>query len=225
MKSKFFLIIITALVALAGCKKDNRKEPESKITGRVVFQSQPLGLRSNGVQLELWQKGYQLFNKIPVYIAQDGTFSAAVFDGDYLLTRLTGNGPWADNTDSISVQVNGTATIDVPVDPYFVIKNESIQKSDTNITATFNLQNVNTSKNLELVRIYVGKTLITDQNNNDANAKKLAADITDLSQPVTLSVKIPAALADKDYLYARIGVKTLDVGELLYTQSQKIVLK
>src|SRR6266542_1412629 len=129
MKNKFSLIIfILVLTAFAACKKDDRNKPGATITGRVVYQGQPIGLRSNGVQLELWQNGYQLFTKIPVNINQDGTFSAAVFNGDYKLTRLKGNGPWADNTDTIAVQVTGTVSVDVPVDPYFIIKNETIQK-------------------------------------------------------------------------------------------------
>src|SRR5438105_1762586 len=124
MKIKILSSLIIAFVIIfTGCKKDNYSPPGSTITGRVIYQSQPLGVRSNGVQLELWQHGFQLFSKIPVYLAEDGTFSASVFDGNYKLTLLKGNGPWADKTDSIDVTVKGAATVDVPVDPYFIIKN------------------------------------------------------------------------------------------------------
>ena len=225
MKHNTLLFFIVAAALFAGCKKDNKEEPKSFIQGRVVYQNQPVGVRSSGVQLELWQKGYPLYTKIPVYIAQDGSFSASVFNGNYKLTRLKGNGPWADNTDTIDVQVNGTANVDVPVDPYFIIKNETFQKSGTTVTATFNLQRVNTTKNLELVRIYLGKTIITDQINNDNIGTKLAAAITDLTQPVTVSVTIPASLTGVDYAYARVGVKTVGVTELLYSQPQKIQLQ
>jgi len=223
-----YLSIISLLVfisILSGCKKDNYDPPTSKLTGRVVYQNQPIGVRSNGVQLEIWQRGFQLFTKVPVYIAQDGTFSAALFDGDYKLTRLTGNGPWADNTDTINVSVRGTTAIDVPVDPYFIVKTETYAKSGNTINASFSLQRVNTTKNLELVRIYIGQTLITDQNNNAANTQRLAAAITDPTQPITLSATIPAALTGKDFVYARIGVKTVGVAELAYSMPQKIALK
>lgn len=217
-------MIISAFAVLAGCKKDNKDKPNATIKGKVVYNGQAVGLRSNGVQLELWQNGYALFTKIPVYIAQDGTFSAAVFNGTYKLTRLKGNGPWADNTDTILVQVNGNADIDVPIDPYLIITNPDIQKSGTNITATFKLQRVNMSKNLEVVKLYVGRTVIMDQNLNDGSAQKLAAAIPDLSQPVSLSVAIPTALANNDYLFARIGVKAVGVAEYLYTIPVKIPL-
>jgi hypothetical protein len=225
MKRYFLSICIVAILMMqAGCKKDNRDAPGSILSGRVVYQNQPVGVRSNGVQLELWQGGYQVFSKIPLYVAQDGSFSASLFDGSYKLVRLKGNGPWADNTDTINVQVSGTTTVDVPVDPYFIIKNESFQKSGSTITATFSLQRINTSKALELVRVYLGQTTILDQNNNAAVAEKVASTITDLSQPVTLSVSIPSSLAGKGYLYVRAGVKTSGVAELLYTQPQKITL-
>lgn len=226
MKRNIFSIIGCAVVLLfSSCEKDNYDAPASTLTGRVVYQDQPLGVRSDGVQLELWQSGYSLFTKIPVYVAQDGTFSASLFDGNYKLTRLRGNGPWADNTDTINIQVKGGTTVDVPVDPYFVIRNDNVQRSGNAINATFNIQRVNTTKDLEYVRLYVGQTMITDQVRNDGSATKMPADIADMSQPVTLSVNVPGSLASKEAVYARIGVKTVGVAELLYSQPIKVNLK
>lgn len=225
MKKILLLPALALCALLAGCEKDNKEAPGATLSGRVVFQGQQLGLRSNGVQLELWQKGYQLFTKIPVFIAQDGSFSAKVFDGNYKLTLLKGNGPWADKTDSIDVQVNGGAQVDVTVDPFFVVKDVSFQRSGTTVNASFKVQQVNNSKPLELVRMYIGQTLITDQTNNAGNAQKLAAAITDLSQPQTLSMAVPASLATKDFVYARVAVKAVGVAELVYSAPQKIMLK
>ena len=226
MRKIFLATVSLALfVLVVGCKKDNYEPPQSQLTGRVVFQGQAVGVRSNGVQLELWQPGFQLNTKIPVYVNQDGTFSAMLFDGDYKLTRLKGNGPWADNTDTIQVQVRGATTVDVPVDAYFIVKGETFQKSGSNITTTFSLQRGNTSKNLEDVRLYLGRTTIIDQNNNDAIITKAAGTITDPTQPINLSVALPTSLADKDYVFARVGVKTAGVAELAFSIPQKIALK
>ena len=194
------------------------------LTGRVVYQGEPLGLRSGGVELELWQHGYDLFSKIPVHVDQDGSFSARLFDGDYKLVLLRGNGPWADNTDSLDVSVKGSTTVDVPVDPYFVITNRSFQRNGDQLTATVSIEQVNTSRSLERVRLYLGQTLIVDQNNSAGTAEVLAADITDLSQPITLTANIPAALAGKGYLFARIGVKANGVAEYVYSHPEQIAL-
>jgi hypothetical protein len=226
MRKIFLAMVSLALfVLVAGCKKDNYEPPQSQLTGRVVFQGQAVGVRSNGVQLELWQPGFQLYTKIPVYVNQDGTFSAMLFDGDYKLTRLKGNGPWADNTDTIQVQVRGATAVDVPVDAFFIVKGETFQKSGSNIATTFSLQRGNTSKNLEDVRLYLGRTTIIDQNNNDAVVTKAAGTITDPTQPINLSVALPTSLADKDYVFARVGVKTVGVAELAFSIPQKIALK
>jgi Protein of unknown function (DUF3823) N-terminal domain/Domain of unknown function (DUF3823_C) len=224
MRYKLLFSILILSVVLGSCKKDNLKAPESTITGSIVFNKLPLGVRSNGVQVELWQHGYQLFSKIPVYVKQDGTFSAKVFDGSYKLTLLKGNGPWADNTDSIDVVVSGSKQVDITVDPFFIINNATFQRTGSTITGTFGVQKVNATKALELVRIYVGQTVITDQTNNAGTAQKLAAAV-DITQPVTLNVNVPGSLAAKDYVFVRIGVKAAGVGELLYSAPQKISLK
>lgn len=229
MKSKIIQCIPALLLAfvagLSGCEKDNRTEPKSVLKGRVVFEGQPVGVRSNGVQLELWQRGYQLFTKIPVHINQDGTFSASLFDGNYKLVRLRGNGPWTDNTDSIDVELRGSKEIDVPVNPYFVFKNEVYTKGEGKVSATFNVQQVATGRTIERVNLYIGTTTIVDPNNNIANAQEVAANLTDLSKPVTLTANIPANLASRTYVYARIGVKTSGVGEMLFGMPQKIMMK
>jgi hypothetical protein len=231
MKSRFIKGIPALLLALmvgatiSGCEKDNRTEPKSVLKGRVVFEGQPVGVRSNGVQLELWQHGYQLFTKLPVHVNQDGTFSASLFDGNYKLVRLRGNGPWTDNTDSIDVELRGSKEIDVPVNPYFVLKNEVYAKGEGKVSATFNVQQVAAGRAIERVNLYLGTTTIVDPSNNVATAQEVAANITDLSKPVTLTATIPSGLASREYVYARIGVKTSGVGEMLFGMPQKIMLK
>lgn len=217
------LLYIALLLFVIGCKKDNKEPPSSVISGRIVYQNQPLSVRSGGVELELWQYGYQLRNKIPVYVKQDGSFSAKVFNGNYKLTLLRGNGPWAEKTDSIDVQ--GGSNVDVTVDPYFIISNASFTRSNDVVTATFNLQQVNQTRTLEAARLYIGQTTIVDQNNNAANVSKPAAQITDLSQPVTITATVPAGLQSKSSIFVRVGVKTSGVAELLYTLPFELTTK
>jgi len=84
---------------------------------------------------------------------------------------------------------------------------------------------VDTSKAFDLAKTYIGQTIITDENNNAANAQKAATEIIDLSQPVTLSIDVPASLATKDYIHVRVGVKAKGAAELLYSPPQMIMLK
>lgn len=223
MKNIFYITLLSALTFLS-CKKDNFEPPKSTLSGRVVYQGQALGVRSDGVQLELWQRGFALFTKIPVYIAQDGSYSTSLFDGNYKLVRLRGNGPWVDNTDSIDVAVNGATQLDVPVVPHFTLSNVTFQKTGTSITATFTVTKVNQSSTLERVNLYIGTTIIVDNTRQDASSQKVATDIV-VGQPNTLTVTIPATLATRDYMFARVGVKATNSGEALFSAPQKVALK
>ncbi len=217
-------VTLTLLAGLgllaASCEKDNITPPTSLLTGRVTFQNQALNVRGSGnVQLELWQRGEYFQNKIPVYVTQDGTFSAALFDGEYKLTRLRDNGPWANNTDSITVQVKGNTVVDVPVQPYFTIGTATIAKSGSNVTASFPVTKVGT-RDIESATLYLSYTQFVDVNSQFSSASKTASDLTNLSQPVGLSVAMPANYSGP--IYARVGVKTSGVGERIYSPVQKI---
>jgi hypothetical protein len=227
MKATLLYISLVLILAggLAGCKKDNYEAPKSLLTGKVVYQGQAIGLRSNGVQLELWQHGYAFFTKIPIYVNQDGSFSARLFDGDYKLTRQRGVGPWVDLTDSIDVKVSGNTVVDVPVTPYTIVNGATYQRNGTTISCTANLQTVSTVNPLEAVRLYVFRTALVDDANQDASTAIAAADIPNISAPLALSVTIPASLANADAVYVRVGVKTVNVGELAYSPAEKIQLK
>ena len=221
---KNFAITLLAGLGLlaAGCAKDNITPPTSQLTGRITYQNQALNVRGSGnVQLELWQRGEYNRNKIQVFVAQDGTYSADLFDGDYKLTRLRDNGPWQNNTDSISVTVKGNTVVDVPVQPYFTIGTATIAKVGTNVTASFPVTKIGT-RDIEAATLFLSYRQFVDVSNQFATTSKYTADLTNLSQPVSLSVAIPASV--KGTVYARVGVKTQGVGELIYSPVQQITL-
>ncbi len=222
MKTFVYAGLLLAATLFSACKYDNYDPPASTLTGRVTYQNQPVGVRTNGVQLELWQRGYQLFTKIPVYVNQDGTFSASLFDGDYKLVRLRGNGPWVDNTDTINVQVRGTTQVDVPVQPYFTINSPTFQRSGANLTATGQINRVVSGRTVEQVTLYVGTTQFVDATNNAGSTSLSGTALADLSKPLSLSLATPAAVRGTAYM--RLGVKTAGVAELLYTPVQQVTL-
>jgi Protein of unknown function (DUF3823) N-terminal domain/Domain of unknown function (DUF3823_C) len=221
---------IAVIILLVSCNKDNYDAPSSMLTGRVVYQKQPIGVRTpvnggGGVQLELWQPGYALFQKIPVYVNSDGSFSASLFDGNYKLVMLRGSGPWVDNTDTINVQVNGATTIDFPVQPYYTITNSTFNKNGSNIDASAKINQVVATNPIEQATLFINNTQFVDANINIGKVEINGSSITDLSQPVSFSIAIPASVANKDYVFGRIGVKTTGVSEMIYSPVQRIQLK
>lgn len=226
-------------VTLAGCDitaLDNYDAPGSTLTGRVVYNDQSIQVRSSEVELELWQdpEEYPLNTKIPLNVAQDGTFSAVLFDGEYKLNVLPGSGPWVppNPPDTITFVLNGSADIDVPVTPYYLIQDEQITYSQaTNapygtVTGTFRVNKVTTTSAVEYVGLYIGLTSFVDRTNREsaistgqsersgtAVATQLNASPS-LSDPISITVNLPSNIyqtnspAIREVVYARIGVKT-----------------
>ena len=223
MKRKSYVVSALLIVLLSACEKDNLKEPASILSGNLTFQGQPIGVRSDRVQFEIWQPGFDFFTKIPLNIAQDGSFKATLHDGDYKLVRLPNAGPWVNNTDTINVSLKGSASVDIPVEPYFVIKNASFTRNGTNVSVTFTVEKNGThTRTLEATKFFIGRYYLLDLGNNAGN--KDAAGVVP-GQPVTVTLAIPTAIANDSFIYARVGVKTRDIAEYLYTVSQKIELK
>ncbi|MHA6250272.1 DUF3823 domain-containing protein [Pontibacter sp. CAU 1760] len=224
MKFRLITFLIAMVVVLSGCEYDNHEPPKTMLTGQVVYQDQAIGVRSSGVQLELWQPGYPVLQKIPVYVDQEGTFSAMVFDGNYKLTRLRGNGPWVDNTDTINVQVKGNTIIDVPVQPFYLIKNAVFQKNGNAITTTLNVEKLVPNAKIERVTYYLGSTTIVDANNFVAVTDIWWPSEEAIAGPLSLSLEAPARLSSKGYAFARVGVKIAGVAEMIYSRVEKVDL-
>ena len=225
MKLKYIMLIFTtAGLLLAGCKYDNFEAPKATLSGKVVYQGNAVSVRNNGPQLELWQDGFALKSPITVNISQDGSYSAILFNGRYKLVRRA-DAPWQQQaSDTLIVNVNGNTSYDVPVSPYFTISNNTFGKSGNNITARFVVNKNIPTANLELVRLYLGKSILTDQVQREFLVDGNVANIIS-GQPTEITASLPDNLKDLDYIFARIGVKSSSAGEYYYTQVQKIALK
>jgi Fe-S cluster assembly scaffold protein SufB len=200
----------------------------------MIYNNAPVGVRSNATQLELWQwtwdtRGVIARAKIIAYIAQDGSYSVRLFDGDYKIVRLAG-APWSNpNTDTLLVTVKGNTTFDVPVTPYFIVTGESYvySKSDSTITATGLITKVG-SNAITNMTLYAGITSIVDNTNSIGNTA-LTTGLVDLSTPKTAIYKLTKAnfttINTKTYVYARLAVQITGVSERYFTQVRKISLQ
>lgn len=223
MKTKYILTLIAAAsLFFAACKHDNFVEPKATLSGRLLYNGEQTAVRNNAVQLELWQDGFALRAPINVNVAQDGTFSASLFDGTYKLTRK-GNAPWLQqSTDTIVVQVKGQTKVDVPVTPYFTIKNTNINIANNTVTANFVVDKVvATGNNLQNVKLYLGSSILTDEVRAELRADANVATIV-LGANSTITATVPASLRTLTHVFARIGVKSSATGEYNYSQVQKI---
>ncbi len=235
MKS-FRMLVLTLASAMftTGCDNmfglDNYDAPNATLQGRVVYNGQPVGVRTGGVELELWEPGFELNQKIPVYVGQDGDFSASVFNGTYKLIPVAGNGPWRTTTDTMTVNVSGTATVDFPVTPYFVIENANVSYNGAAnapagaIEATFTIaQPEPGGPELEYAGVYVGTTLFVDRTNQVARQEHSLTQLGGMTGTKTITVNLPADIRltpspePRTVVQVRVGLKTVGVAELIYT--------
>lgn len=222
---KYILSTLFILGALfSSCEYDNYDEPKSTLHGKVVYNGTPVSVRTNGPQFELFQYGYDKEGSIPVYIAHDGTYSVSLFSGEYKLVRKAG-APWEDqNTDTLVVKVSGNTEYDVPVIPYFIIRDESFKVANNTVTATFTIDQISDKTDIDAVRFYLGKSILTDQQKSEHIVKGDMSLIT-IGQETSLVAELPESLKNADYVYARVAVRSKATSEYFYTQSQKIELK
>jgi len=208
MKNIFKFIPLAALAIMASCGLDNYDEPESTLLGQVVYNGEPVQVRGTGeaVRLYLYQDGYELHDPITVYVGQDGSFSAKLFDGEYKMTTISGNGPWENSTDTTVIKLKGSTSVTLNVTPFFTISGANISISGNTLNASLTINQVVSSATLEKVYLILSKTQFVDEVNNI-----FRADITDVkvgSNTLSADLSGSSDVANAKYIFGRIGVKT-----------------
>jgi hypothetical protein len=235
MKYSFrYILLIVFCGTLCSCKKDNYDEPASTLSGRLVYNGEPINVQRNEVPYQLYQYGFGLVGPIGSSFAQDGSFSALLFDGQYKLIVPGNQGPfmWKQTSggapDSVTVNLSGSQTLDLEVIPYYMIRNPQLAKSGNNITGTFKLEKIITdanAKDIENVAIYINKTQFVSPN-SDENMKSNSVPGSAITDPnnITLSAEIPSITPAQNYVFARIGVKIAGVEDRIFSPVTKIQL-
>ncbi|WP_425885088.1 DUF3823 domain-containing protein [Parabacteroides sp. ASD2025] len=209
--------IILLLVLFSGCGKDNFDAPESKLVGRVTYQGQALNVRGTGeaVQLQLYQDGYEKNDPISVFVGQDGTFSALLFDGEYRLTTRDGNGPWVNSHESVTVHLNGHTEVNLEVTPYFTISNEQLSVAGSVMNASFTINQIVPEAKISRVMLLLSKTQFADDVNN--LFRQDFSDVTPGSMNLSANIGGNTEIAKAKALYARVGVLANGADQAIYS--------
>ena len=226
-----YFVLIAICASVASCKKDNFKAPESKLSGRLVYKGDPIGVEQFQVPFELFQYGFGKVGSINSSFAQDGSYSALLFDGEYKLDIPNGQGPFkwkqlaSGNPDSISISMRGNKTLDLEVIPYYMIRTPQLTVAAGKVTGTLKIEKVITDaagKNIDRVRIYINKTqFVSGGDFNIAQSDISGASITDMNN-VSLSVNVPSISPTQNYVFARIGIKIDGVEDMIFSPVQKL---
>jgi len=221
MKKLVIILAVFVGFTFVSCEIDNYDEPEVILSGTVTYNGDAVGVRANATELELWQDGYALDEKINVYIAQDGTYSARLFNGEYKMVRLAG-APWdAQSSDTIVVNVSGNTVQNVEVQPYYTVHDATIQQVGNTVQAQFVVDQVDTDAALSKVKLYLSKSILVDENEKSL---AVSADISTVvsGETATITAPLTEELLQAGYLFARVGVLSDQSSEYYYTQVQKL---
>ncbi|WP_153796655.1 DUF3823 domain-containing protein [Foetidibacter luteolus] len=231
MKFKLKHIAVIALCAVAvSCKKDNYKEPTSKLSGRIVYQGEPIGVENYQVPYELYQYGFGKVGPIGSSFTQEGNFSAMLFDGEYKLIIPNGQGPfmWKKTAggapDSVSISLRGSQEIDLDVMPFYMIRTPQITGGSNKVTGTFKAEKIITgadAKDIENVVLYINRTQFVSGGDNIASAGRNGGDITDLNN-ITLTVDVPSITPAQNYVFARLSIKIAGVEDRIFSPVVKV---
>ncbi|WP_353721803.1 DUF3823 domain-containing protein [Dyadobacter sp. 676] len=233
MKIRFHIMPLVAMIAfLAACQKDNYTEPKSTLSGQIVYKGEPIGVEEGQVRLQLWQPGFGKLAAIDAPIAQDGSYSAVLFDGNYKLVFPKNRGPFktiakdATAKDTLFVSVSGNQKLDVEVMPYYMIRTPQFSGGESKVNVSLKLEKILTGtegKDIERVSLYVNKTDFVARATNVAVTDMPGADIKDLNA-INLTTTVPALSPAQNYVFARVGVKIKDVEDMVFSPVQKVNL-
>lgn len=219
-----FVILLLAWVA--SCGKDNYDAPESTLTGQLVYNGKPIQVRgtSEAVQLQLFQDNWPNRNAIAVYVTQDGSFTAKLFDGEYKLVTRDRNGPWENTRDTTVINLKGSFHLDLNVTPFFVVSDaRNISTANQTLSASLDITQVVSSAQLERVYLILSKTQFADEVHN-----LIRKDITGVApgNNISLSVNLSEAevtnINNAPTLFGRIGVKTSGTDQAIWTPVVKL---
>ena len=232
--TKLRLIILMGIVAafLASCQYDNYDEPGSFLQGRIVYNGEPINVSYNDVTFQLWEPGWQKSYPIDVTVDQDGSYSALLFNATYKLIIPSSQGPFrtkvnsATNSDTIVVDLKGSQTLDIEVEPYYMVRNPQFSVSGRDVSATFKAEKIITdtdARDIERVNLYVNKSQFVDFRSNVASVEIAGGDIADPNS-ISLSATVPNLVPTQNYVYARVGIKIAGVEDMIFSPVQKVDL-
>ncbi|OZI06850.1 hypothetical protein BWI93_17790 [Siphonobacter sp. BAB-5385] len=230
---RLLLVLPVCLLMSCSTEIDNWDYPTSRVSGQFLYKGQPMQLMgtasdatgSNMLQLhqtgEGWIQGF-----IKVFSREDGTYTINAFDGDYYLNLTPGRGPWVPNTDTLRFTLRGEEkNVNFEVTPYFWLSNYTSTYKDSVFTATFNVEQVVSTAVMERTVIQLTPTAIVD--NTSKVLERAFTNVVPGTNTLTLNLKTlsnseKTNLRKTGFLFARVGIKTRNVSDLIYSKTVQL---
>lgn len=209
--------VILLLAVFTGCGKDNYDEPESTLTGKITYNGEAVNVRGTDerVRLQLYQDGYAKHDPIEVFVGQEGTFSAKLFNGEYKMVTRNNNGPWVNSRDTTIITVKGSTVMEFKVTPYFTISNSEITLSGNTMNTSFSIAQIVSTAEIEKVLLLLNSTSFVDDGYN-IQAKEFIGDQVKMGQG-SYSLELNEKATQARALFGRVCVRTRGVDQGIYS--------
>lgn len=221
-KTIYSFSIISLLILFSSCGKDNYDEPESTLTGKITYNGEAINVRGTDerVRLQLYQDGYDKHDPIEVFVGQEGTFSAKLFNGEYKMVTRNNNGPWVNTRDTTLITVNRSTTIEFKVTPYFTISNAEISLSGNTMNASLTINRIVPTAEIDRVILLLNSTTFVDDGFNVLR-KDFTGDDAKTGQ-VNYTAELNEKALNAKFLFGRICVWTKGADQGIYSQVVKL---
>ncbi len=213
MKKLTYIALIAASFIFTSCKKDNYDAPTAGLSGSFL-DAETGGLVEQdiirGTTIEIIEHGYTS----PQYliVKNNGTYdNSLLFANTYTITPVRGNFAAVATQE---VNINGQTKLDFRVTPYIRLKDVSIVKNGTKVTATFKLQQTVTN-NVKKIGLYAHPDARVGEPMRLVAAEQELNAVTDPNHVYTLEIDLAAntgTLKPGSQYYFRVGA-LIDVGE------------
>lgn len=204
---RVFLVLVAAALFVSCSEIDNYEEPDGMIHGTLTdaitnenFQSE----QPNGFNIKLFEEGGEMNSPITFWGKPDGTFTNAwIFQNEYQVVPTEGA---FFPVDTVVVQVGNETEVNFTVTPYLAVTNASVQASDGQITASYEI-----SRTEAVDKIIERKTLVSEipTVNNIIYDFKKETDLSEMPDEDILAAEFAdeIAVASGSY-YVRVAVAT-----------------
>src|SRR5690606_2869123 len=103
-----------------------------------------------------------------------------------------------------------------------MVRNQTFELAETTLKASFNVEQIAEDKALQFVSLFIGETILVDNQFNAKEKRLPSGEIENLND--IIQVEMDISEVDQDFIFARIGVKTQGNPELIFSEVKKIEL-
>lgn len=206
--NKIRLILFISIIALASCKKDNYDGPTAGLSGNFIDDATNELVQMDiirGTRIEFIEHGYANPQSQYMILKNDGTYANTLMFANTYTLKISE--PNFIPIPEMEIDIKGQIMQDFRVTPYIRVKDVSIVKNGTKVTATFKLQQ-NVINNVSKIGLYAHSDSRVGEPMRLVAAEQTLNAVTDPAHVYTLEIDLPSnstQLKPGNNYYFRVG--------------------